>query len=65
MITFNTTVHVSVYDLETMIKEYILLKQGVTVDNIKFDIVSEICGIDQTPCANLKGVTLQGSKTNE
>jgi len=60
--TFESTDHISAAEVEIAIAEYMINKRKMQVNAIKFDIVSEICGMDRTPCANLKGATLQGHK---
>ena len=59
---FESTGHLSAEELNIAIVEYMLNRRRMRVNAIKFDIVLEACGMDNTPCANLKGATLQGYK---
>lgn len=57
-LNYNTTIHLSVADVEKIIKEF-LEKEGFVAKSLSFDVHKEICGIGpgEHECINFKGVT--------
>jgi hypothetical protein len=57
-LNYNTTIHLSVEDVEKIIKDF-LEKEGFNAISITFDVKREICGYGpgEHECVNFKGVT--------
>ena len=65
-INYGNTAHMSIYEIEDVLREYLLRTKGFKVEDIRHDIVSEICGYgtSERPCNNLKGMTFRGNKAS-
>ena len=59
-LNYNTTKHLTVDDVERIIKDH-LKSEGFVATSITFDITKEICGYGpgEHECLNFKGVTVR------
>lgn len=65
-LNYDTTLHLSVYDIEKILKQYLEAELGLIMDSIQFDVVTETCGYGtfEHECHNLKGATLKVNKSD-
>lgn len=62
-ISFGKTAHMSIYEIEDVLNDYLLRHHGFTVEKIDHEIVRQICGygVSERECHNLKGMIFRGT----
>jgi len=58
---YNITVHLGTDDITAILTQHFLEKRGLIVGDLRYNIVTEICGIGpgEHECHNFKGVTFK------
>ncbi len=61
-ISFGTHAHMSIYEIEAVLRDYLLREKGFTVESIDHEIVRQTCGMGayERECHNLKGMVFRG-----